>query len=101
MSEFVDELARKTDPTTCVHGCNDLMTELLTAIEHQCGDEFCEDLDCTIAFGEEPGMDPRLIEAQKRLSRIYILAHGHNKSHTCYRVHDDWRRELHEETHPR
>lgn len=64
---------------------------VLMAIERECGDEVCSDLEWDLA------QHPDTMTARERLlavklNNIYKLAHGHNTDHTCHHVHADWRR---------
>lgn len=63
---------------------------VLSSIESQCDDEFCEELSMQ-AFSDKQ-MDPLLRECIERLTNIYTIAHAFNKSHSCYRAHDAWRK---------
>ena len=42
----------------------------------------------------ENGNKKDLANAQKIIDSIYRFAHCVQKSHSCYHVHDDWRKEL-------
>jgi len=70
----------------------DRLRKLLVLIERSVGDDFCEDLECRVAFHAE-----KMTETEKtahgKLSWIYRIVHSHIDSHSCYHVHDDWRKE--------
>jgi len=58
------------------------------------GDEFCEDLNCTIEFGFERNPErtrAMLVEARNKLVDVYTIVHSHNTNHTCHHVHEIWR----------
>jgi hypothetical protein len=54
------------------------------------GDDFCMDLEMRNADAPLTG-DLKI--AFDKLSRIYRIAHAQVQSHSCFEVHDDWRRE--------
>lgn len=64
---------------------------LLAVIERIVGDDFCEDLDCRVAFQPETLTDTEKT-AMAKLGLIYRIAHSNVTHHSCYRVHDDWRK---------
>lgn len=65
--------------------------DVLKIISQITGDDFCEELDMTAAFHPEK-LTPLEKQAHEKLSRIYMLAHSHDKSASCYRVHGEWRK---------
>lgn len=69
--------------------------QALEVISHICGDGFCEDLDmrADATPDEEWALSPDLKLAQEKLSKIYCIAHSMVVSNSCYRMHDDWRKE--------
>lgn len=68
----------------------ELYQAILSRIESQCDDEFCEDL-CMRLYSEKGNVDPDLKECIERLTSIYTIAHAFNKAHICYHAHDPWR----------
>lgn len=67
-----------------------LYQALISSIESQCNDDFCEEMDYKL-MDDNPAVDPNLKECIKRLGNIYRLTHAFNREHTCYHVHDAWR----------
>ena len=65
--------------------------QALAAIERICGDEACSDLDWDAYNGRLEGP---LLEAQKKLSDIFIMAHSMVRSNSCHHVHTDWRKAI-------
>jgi hypothetical protein len=63
----------------------------LDAIDRLAGDDFCENLDMRAAF-DKPPLSPDLMLAQQKLSTIYQIAHSESPNHSCYGVHDSWRK---------
>lgn len=63
--------------------------KILQAIEDICADDFCEDLEMRQHAGE---ISESATTAAEKLAAIYRIAHSHNTSHSCYPVHDDWRK---------
>ena len=66
--------------------------QALWAIEQICGDDFCEDQEF-LNLNREDGEMKTAIE---KLTAIYSLAHSHVKGHSCFHVHEDWRKKAHE-----
>ena len=66
--------------------------QALETIERICGDDFCEDLSMKNLTNDLTS-DSDLKTAADKLSAIYRIAHSLVQSHTCFRVHDDWREE--------
>ncbi len=68
--------------------------QLIELVDSIVGDEFCEDLNCTIEFGWDRSLEQTrklLVEARNKLVDIYTFVHSHNTEHTCHHVHDVWR----------
>ena len=65
--------------------------DVIHRIARIAGDAFCEDLDLRVAFAPDE-VSPELKMANEKLALIYRLAHSHDTSARCYRVHDDWRK---------
>ena len=65
--------------------------DVIRRIARITGDAFCEDLDMRMAFAPDE-VSPELKSANEKLALIYRLAHSHDTSARCYRVHDDWRK---------
>lgn len=68
--------------------------DALTAIDVICGDDFCEDMNCRDALGHEFDGQPDLQTAIQKLVKIYRIAHGFVRSHSCYHAHGAWRSEV-------
>lgn len=64
--------------------------EGLALIDRISGDDFCEDLACDAEF-RPGGLTEREKIAQEKLSEIYRIAHGLDRSNTCYSAHSAWR----------
>jgi len=73
-----------------IRGERDKVLHVMDRLEEIVADDFCEELDCEIAFRPET-FSLRERRMQDKLSLLYRLAHSHNPRHECYRVHDDWR----------
>lgn len=65
----------------------------LILIEHIVSDDFCEDLEMK-AFHKTLSEDEKIIV--EKFGLIYRYAHSILKYHSCYNVHDTWRKELEE-----
>ncbi len=65
--------------------------ELLLIIERIAGDDFFADLEFRMAAKPSKESDDMHIVAEK-VSLIYRLAHSAVKKHSCYHVHEDWRK---------
>jgi hypothetical protein len=65
------------------------LTQALTAIEDLVGDDFAEEIMMEHANGRLRG---RSKEMAWRLRKIYRIAHGFNRKHSCYHVHGEWRK---------
>ena len=65
--------------------------DVIRRISRITGDAFCEDLDMRVALRPDE-VSPELKSANEKLALIYRLAHSHDTSARCYRVHDDWRK---------
>ncbi len=65
---------------------------ILELIERIVGDDFCEDLDCRVAFQGETLTSTEKMAASK-LALIYRITHSHIPTHSCHNEHDDWRKE--------
>lgn len=72
---------------------NTVDQRVIHAISRLTGDDFCEELDIRAAFHSEE-LTERERVCHAKLSAIYQLAHSHDRSASCYRVHDNWRAEL-------
>jgi len=69
--------------------------QILELLDSITGDDFCEELDCVVAFDikRSPAKTfEMLMEARKKLGDIYLVVHGHNKAHSCHSSHTEWRR---------
>lgn len=64
----------------------------LQAIERIVGDDFCEDINCLLAFHPERVSDREKVSIEK-LAAIYRIAHSNDPSHSCHHVHRGWRGE--------
>ncbi len=62
-------------------------------IESLTGDDFSEDVEARYLFGY-PFTHEEAQEMARRLTKIYTLVHGIDKTHQCYEVHQNWRDEL-------
>ena len=40
-----------------------------------------------------PERNPEATKLSETISQIYEFVHSNNKNHSCFRVHDNWRRE--------
>jgi hypothetical protein len=67
--------------------------ELIETIERICGDDFCEDMEMRFAADENGDLPGDLKTAIEKLSLIYRMTHSAGRDHTCFRVHEDWRKE--------
>ena len=63
--------------------------EVLDLIDGIVSDDFCEDLEMESAHGR---LEKDTKVCQEKLSLIYKLAHANSPTHTCYHVHEDWRK---------
>lgn len=68
------------------------LAKVLSYLDSITGDDFCADLDIRAAFKPEE-LSKFEKSAHLKLSIVYRAAHGFDKTNTCYRVHDDWRRQ--------
>jgi len=65
------------------------LQKALQEIEEIVNDDFCE----SISFDSFKGrLNEREKTAADKLSKIYMLSHGNNKSNSCYPVHEAWRK---------
>ena len=65
--------------------------KLLEKIESIVGDDASEEMEMKALFcGRVTKKDYK--EAVEKLMLIYCIVHGHNKKHSCYHVHADWRK---------
>lgn len=70
--------------------------QLLELVDSIVGDEFCEDLNCTVILGYEKTYErtrAMLEEAARKLCDIYTVVHSHRTEHSCYHAHEPWREE--------
>src|SRR3990167_9165465 len=58
------------------------------------GDDFCEDLDIRVAFDKKQSFTATELACHEKLSRIYRIAHSHDRAASCYHVHENWRKEV-------
>lgn len=65
---------------------------LLETIERIVADDFCEDLDCMVAFHPDD-LTEREKVCYEKLSAVYRLVHSLNAAHSCHHVHKPWRKE--------
>lgn len=65
--------------------------QVMDAIERIVGDEFCHDAECRLAFHPEEIPENERVAIRKLLD-VYAVVHAYNRRHSCYHVHDDWRR---------
>ena len=63
---------------------------ILAKIEDIVSDDFCHDMEMDLLY-ETCGTKNEKI-AYEKLSLIYKIVHANNKAHTCYYVHDNWRK---------
>jgi hypothetical protein len=78
------------------------MAKRLTLEEKACrvieilvSDDFCENLDFEVNYRRNYKLmskDVRFIS--EKISLIYELTHSANQNHTCYEVHEDWRKKI-------
>ena len=64
----------------------------LQQIEEMVSDCFCFDMEFKLR-NKRPFTQEEAQEMSIRLGKVYCKAHGHNKDHKCYDVHEDWRKE--------
>lgn len=62
--------------------------QALALIDRITGDDFCADLEMRNFSTPLTG---DLKTAYEKLSRIYTIAHSMDKSHSCFKAHDNWR----------
>lgn len=70
--------------------------QIISLVESITADDFCEDLNCRIAFEEAMSYSKTremLEEADNKLSLIYRIVHSHNEKHKCFDKHNAWRDE--------
>lgn len=63
----------------------------LEKIEELVSDDFAFDIEGFEVFAKEFTQDQAL-EMARRLGVIYMITHSHNKNHSCYGVHENWRK---------
>lgn len=68
------------------------LERVINAIESIVHDDFCEEMDLLSTVPE--ALTEREKIATAKLGEIYKLSHAFNRSHSCHRVHDDWRARL-------
>lgn len=68
------------------------LERVIDAIESIVHDDFCEEMDMLSTVPE--ALTEREKIATAKLGEIYKLSHAFNCSHSCHRVHDDWRARL-------
>ena len=64
---------------------------VIKVIEWLVSSDFTESMENDLANGKLKGNLKYAIEV---LGKIYRLTHSAVKSHSCYRVHEDWRKEF-------
>jgi hypothetical protein len=68
--------------------------QVLQAVERICGDADCEELEWSFCTGNLTIEDAKT--AVSKLGDIYRLVHSHDQTHSCYSVHEAWRKEAEE-----
>lgn len=70
----------------------DLKDKALEVIEALVSDDFSENMTMNMLHDGDIGKEDSQLMARK-LATIYRIAHSVNP-HSCYEVHDDWRKEM-------
>lgn len=65
--------------------------QILSAIEEIVGSDAACDAEYLFRMHPE-GMTEREKQYATMLGKVYTLAHGFNKSNSCYHVHEEWRK---------
>jgi len=69
-----------------------LEQKALRVIDYLVSDGISEDACCRAAFDREFTQEQAKLLADK-ITKIYTISHSAVPEHTCYEVHDDWRKE--------
>ncbi len=70
-----------------------LQEKALMVIDHLVSDDLSAFLEYNLAMHREIKLSQEDVKVlSRKLCTIYTVAHSASKSHICYEVHDDWRK---------
>jgi hypothetical protein len=76
-------------PTAATGSAPPDLNDAIAAIEEIVGSEELEEWGLEKANGK---LSERELAMYERLSKAYQISHAFNPKHSCYKVHEDWRR---------
>ena len=76
-------------PTAAAGSAPPDLNDAIAAIEEIVGSEELEEWGLEKANGK---LSERELAMYERLSKAYQISHAFNPKHSCYKVHEDWRR---------
>ena len=80
---------REAAPTAAAESAPPDLNDAIAAIEEIVGSEELEEWGLEKANGK---LSERELAMYERLSKAYQISHAFNPKHSCYKVHEDWRR---------